>query len=120
MTRRALQPAWDQVGRPYGCQEGFVDVTAGKAGSRAARLRQSTSRASNAPQGMNARKVEARILEMMPRRTWMTCTAVSRLIGASDDRKTRARLDRLVVDGKLERKRGQGAHGLVYFFRRVL
>jgi hypothetical protein len=49
----------------------------------------------------------------------MPCTAVSRLIGSGEDRKTRARLDRLVADGKLERKRGQGAHGLVYLFRRI-
>ena len=97
-----------------------MDVTPGKAGSRASRLRKSTSRASNAPQGMNARKIEARILEMMPRGTWMTCTAVARLIGSGEDRKTRARLDRLVGDGKLERKRGQGTHGLVYLFRRIL
>jgi len=83
------------------------------------RLRRSTERASNAPQAMKARRLEARILQMMPRRTWMTCTAVSRLIGAGDDRKTRARLDRLVSDGKLERKRGQGAHGPVYLFRRL-
>ena len=96
-----------------------MDVIAGKAGSRAARLRKSTSRASNAPQGMNARKIEARILEMMPRRSWMTCTAVSRLIGTSEDRKTRARLDRLVSEAKLERKREQGTHGLVYLFRRI-
>jgi len=96
-----------------------MDITAGNAGSRAARLRKPTSRASNAPQGMNARKIEARILEMMPPRRWMPCTAVARLIGSGEDRKTRARLDRLVSDGKLERKRGQGAHGLVYLFRRI-
>ena len=97
-----------------------MDVTLGKAGLQTARSRKLTVRASNAPQGMNARKIEARILEMMPRRSWMTCTAVSRLIGTSEDRKTRARLDRLVSEGKLERKRGQGAHGLVYLFRRIL
>jgi hypothetical protein len=96
-----------------------MDVTAGKAASQAARMRQPGSRASNAPQGMNARKIEARILEAMPPRRWMPCTAVSRLIGSGEDRKTRARLDRLVADGKLERKRGQGAHGLVYLFRRI-
>jgi hypothetical protein len=96
-----------------------MDVHPGKASLRVARSRKSTERASNAPQGMNARKIEARILEMMPRGTWMTCTAVSRLIGSSEDRKTRARLDRLVSDGKLERKRGQGAHGLVYLFRKL-
>jgi hypothetical protein len=69
---------------------------------------------------MNARKIEARILEIMPHGTWTTSTAVSRLIGSGDDRKTRARLDRLVGDGKLERKREQGTHGLVYLFRRIL
>jgi hypothetical protein len=77
-----------------------------------------TERASNAPQRMRARKTEARILEMMPIRAWLTCTVVSRLIGAGDDRKTRARLDRLVRDGKIECKREQGTHGLVYLFRR--
>jgi hypothetical protein len=69
---------------------------------------------------MNARKIESRILETMPHGTWMTCTTVSRLIGAADDRKTRARLDRLVGDGKLERKRAQGTHGMVYLFRSIL
>ena len=97
-----------------------MDVVPGRAGSRIARSRKSTERASNAPQGMNARKIETRILEMMPHGTWMTCTAVSRLIGSGDDRKTRARLDRLVGDGKLERKREQGTHGLVYLFRSTL
>jgi hypothetical protein len=96
-----------------------MDVTGGKTGSRHARLRERTQRASNAPQAMKARKIEATILQMMPRGTWLTCTAVSRLIGSSEDRKTRARLDRLVADGKLERKRGQGAHGLVYLFRKL-
>jgi hypothetical protein len=48
------------------------------------------------PQGMRARKAEAAILERMPLDVWFTCTSVSRLIGASDDRKTRARLDCLV------------------------
>lgn len=96
-----------------------MDVTSGKAGSRIARTRKQAVRASNAPQGMNARRLESRILEMMPHGTWMTCTAVSRLIGAGDDRKTRARLDRLVGEGKLERKREQGTHGMVYLFRRI-
>ena len=81
-------------------------------------MRSLTERASNAPQRMRARKTEARILEMMPIRAWLTCTVVSRLIGAGDDRKTRARLDRLVRDGKIECKREQGTHGLVYLFRR--
>lgn len=97
-----------------------MDATPEKEGSRAARLRKSTSRANYAPQGMKARKVEAMILEMLPHGTWMTGTAVSRLIGAEDDRKTRSRLDRLVDDGKLERKREQGTRGLVYLFRRIL
>ena len=82
-------------------------------------MRKLTERASNAPQHMKARKTEARILEVMPIRTWLACTAVSRLIGAGDDRKTRARLDRLVRDGKIERKSEQGTHGLVYLFRRL-
>jgi hypothetical protein len=82
-------------------------------------LRSLTERASNAPQRMRARETEARILEMLPVKTWLPCTAVSRLIGAGDDRKTRARLDHLVRDGKIERKREQGTHGLVYLFRRL-
>ena len=49
----------------------------------------------------------------------ISCTAVSRLIRALDTRKTRARLDRLVRDGKIERKREQGTHGPVYLFRRL-
>jgi hypothetical protein len=48
----------------------------------------------------------------------LSCTAVSRLIRALDTRKTRARLDRLVRDGKIQRKREQGTHGPVYLFRR--
>ena len=85
--------------------------------SRMLTLRKLTERASNDPQRMMARKTEAKIMEMMPSRAWLSCTAVSRLIGASDDRKTRARLDRLVRDGKIERKRDQGSHGPVYLFR---
>ena len=42
-----------------------------------------------------------------------------RRIRALDTRKTRARLDRLVRDGKIERKREQGTHGPVYLFRRL-
>ena len=42
-----------------------------------------------------------------------------RLIRALDTRKTRARLDRLVRGGKIERKREQGTHGPVYLFRRL-
>ena len=97
-----------------------MDVVPRKAGSRIARSRKSTVRASNAPQGMKARKLEARILEMMPHGTWMTGTAVSRLIGADDDRKTRSRLDRLLADGMLECKREQGIRGPVYLFRMIL
>jgi hypothetical protein len=67
---------------------------------------------------MKARKTEALILEMMPTRTWMSCTEVSRLIGASDDRKTRARLDRLASEGKIKCKRDLGTHGFVYLFCR--
>jgi hypothetical protein len=77
--------------------------------------RQSTDRA---PQRMQARRTEAKIMEMMPLRVWLTCTAVARLIAAADDRKTRARLDRLVSDCKIERKRERGTHGPVHMFRR--
>jgi ribosomal protein L19E len=87
--------------------------------SRILTLRKLTERASNDPQRMRARKIEAEIMEKMPSRAWLSCTAVSRLISASDDRKTRARLDRLVRDGKIERKREQGSHGPVYLFRRL-
>jgi hypothetical protein len=81
-------------------------------------LRELTERASNDPQRMRARRTEARIIEMMPPRAWLSCTAISRLIGAPDERKIRARLDRLARDGKIERKREQGRHGPVYLFRR--
>jgi hypothetical protein len=74
--------------------------------------------ADRAPHRMQARKTEAKIMEMMPPRVWLSCTAVARLIGAPDDRKTRARLDRLVSDCKIEHKRGQGTHGPVHLFRR--
>jgi hypothetical protein len=74
--------------------------------------------ADHAPQRMQARKTEAKIMEMMPPRVWLSCTAVARLIGAPDYRKTRARLDRLVSDCKIEHKRGQGTHGPVHLFRR--
>jgi hypothetical protein len=87
--------------------------------SRMLALRKLTERACNDPQRMRARKTEAKIIEMMPFRAWLSCTAVSRLIGAHDDRKIRARLDYLVHDGKLERKREQGSHGPVYLFRRL-
>ena len=57
-------------------------------------------------------------MEKIPSGAWPSCTAVSRLIRALDTRKTRARLDRLVRDGKIQRKREQGTHGPVYLFRR--
>ena len=88
-------------------------------GSDGRELRKMTERACNDPQRMRARRTEAKILEIMPSRAWLSCTAVSRLIDAPDDRKTRARLDRLVRDGKIERKRERGRHGLVYLFRRL-
>ena len=69
--------------------------------SRMPILRKMTERASNDPQRMRARKTEARIIEIMSPTAWLSCTAVSRLIYAPDDRKTRARLDRLVRDGKI-------------------
>ena len=97
-----------------------MSMVVGRAmGSRLPALRKLTERACNDPQRMQARKTEARIIEMMPSRAWLSCTAVSRLIGAPDDRKTRARLDRLARDGKVERKREQGRHGAVYLFRRL-
>jgi hypothetical protein len=82
-------------------------------------LRKLTERACNDPQRMRARKAEAEIVEKMPSTAWLSCTGVSRLIGALDDRKTRARLDRLVRDGKIECKRERGVHGPVYLFRRL-
>ena len=74
-------------------------------------------RACNDPRRMKARKTEAEILAWMPPGAWLSCTAVSRLIGDPDDRRIRARLDRLVRDGKMECKRDRGAHGPVYLFR---
>jgi hypothetical protein len=80
--------------------------------------RKLTDRAAYDPQRMRARKVEAKIIEKMPSGVWLSCTAVSRLIHSPDDRKIRARLDRLVRDGKIECKREQGSHGAVYLFLR--
>jgi hypothetical protein len=74
--------------------------------------------ADHAPQRMQARKIEAKIMEMMPPRVWLSCTAVARLIGVPDDSKTRARLDQLVSDCKIEHKREQGTHRPVHLFRR--
>jgi len=64
----------------------------------------------------HTRRQRAHILGLTYAR--LSCTAVSRLIRALDTRKTRARLDRLVRDGKIERKREQGNRGPVYLFRR--
>jgi hypothetical protein len=75
-------------------------------------------RASNDPQRMRARKIEGKIFEIMPLNVWLSCRAVSRLIGVADERKTRARLDRLASDGRIERKREHGDHGPVYLYRR--
>jgi hypothetical protein len=86
--------------------------------SRFQPLRKLTERASNDPQRMRARRTEAEIMEKMPPGAWLTCTAVSRLISAADERKIRARLDRLARDGKIERKRQQGNNRLVYLFRK--
>ena len=76
-------------------------------------------RANYAPQGVKARKIEASLLEVMVGQEWLSCTSISRLIHTSEDRKTRARLDRLVKDGKVERRRAQGTHGIVYHYRRL-
>ena len=77
-------------------------------------MRKLTDRAAYDPQRMRARKTEAKIIEKMPSGVWLSCTAVSRLIRSPDD--IRARLDRLVRDGKLECKREQGSHGAVYLY----
>jgi hypothetical protein len=78
-----------------------------------------SERAIYAPQGMNARRVEAMIIERMPTDTWLTVTQICRLIRKHEDR-TRPRLNRLLRDGKIERKREEGEHGEVYLFRRRL
>jgi predicted transcriptional regulator len=70
-----------------------------------------------APHGINARRVEATIMEKMPADTWLTVTEISRLIRAEEAR-TRARLNRLLREGKIERKRDQRNHGEVYLFRK--
>jgi predicted transcriptional regulator len=76
-----------------------------------------SERAIYAPHGINARRIEAIIMEKMPGDTWLTVTQISRLIRAEEAR-TRARLNRLVREGKIERKRDQGRHGEVYLFRK--
>jgi len=78
-----------------------------------------TGRACNDPQRMRARRVEAEILTKMPPDIWLSCTAVSRLVRALDDRKIRARLDRLARDGSIECKREQSIRGPVYLFRKL-
>jgi hypothetical protein len=75
-----------------------------------------SERAVYAPQGMNARRVEALIIERMPTDTWLTVTEVCRLIRKHEDR-TRSRLNRLVHEGKIERMRAEGKYGEVYLFR---
>jgi len=95
------------------------DVRARKARFPGAQLDKLTDRASNAPQGMRARRIEAAILEKMPLQGWFTCTSVARFIGADNDRNIRARLDRLVRDDKMERKRERATHGFAYFYRRL-
>ena len=77
-----------------------------------------TERTVNAPQGINARRVEATIIEKMPADIWLTVTQTSRLIRAEESR-TRARLNRLVREGKSERKRDRGNHGEVYLFSKL-
>jgi hypothetical protein len=79
-------------------------------------LRKLTDRPAHDPQRMRAQKMEAKIIEKMPSNEWLSCTVVSQLVRSPDDRKVRARLDRLVRDGKIERKREQGSHGVVYLF----
>jgi DNA-binding transcriptional regulator PaaX len=54
----------------------------------------------------------------MPADTWLTVTQTSRLIG-TDEGRTRARLTRLMREGKIERKRDQGSLGEVYLFRKL-
>jgi len=76
-----------------------------------------SERAIYAPQGINARRVEAMIIESMPADTWLTVTQICRLIRKHEER-TRPRLNRLLRDGKIERKRDEGEHGAVYQFRR--
>jgi predicted transcriptional regulator len=76
-----------------------------------------SGRAIYAPHGINARRIEITIMEKMPADTWLTVTQISRLIRAEEAR-TRARLTRLMREGKIERKRDQGNHGEVYLFRK--
>jgi hypothetical protein len=80
-------------------------------------LRGLTQRASNDPQRMRARKIGGKIVEMMPMDVWLSRKAASRLIGARDERKTRARLDRLASEGKIERKRERSDHEPVILYR---
>jgi hypothetical protein len=45
-----------------------------------------SERAINAPQGLNARRLEATIMDKMPADTWLTVTQTSRLIRVQEDR----------------------------------
>ena len=76
-----------------------------------------SERAIYTPQGMNARRLEAFIIEKMPPDIWLSVNQICRLVRKPEDR-TRPRLNRLVRDGKIERKREQGVHGPAYIFRR--
>jgi hypothetical protein len=51
-------------------------------------LRKLTNRPAYDPQRVRARKIEAKIIDKMPSRVWLSCTAVSRLIRSPDDRKS--------------------------------
>ena len=79
-------------------------------------MRKLTDRSDNDPQRMRARKTEAKIIEKMPAGVWLSSTAVARLIRSPEARKVRARLDRLVRYGEIERKRAQGTHGAVFLY----
>jgi hypothetical protein len=50
-----------------------------------------SERAINAPQGLNARRLEATIMDKMPADTWLTVTQTSRLIRVQEDRIPSAR-----------------------------
>ena len=97
-----------------------MDAIVRKTRPRMSRSPKLTGRAINAPHVMKARETEARILEMMPAREWLSCTSIARLIRSGDDRRVRARLDYLLREGKVERKSEQGRRGLVYLYRQVL
>jgi hypothetical protein len=85
-------------------------------GSPALTLRKLAERVCNA--AMQARKTEAKIMEMMPSKGVAILHGDCAADWHPDDRKTRSRFDRLVSDRKIERTREQGTHGPVYLFRR--